>query len=133
MPEFTVKLTEDKLETKGLRLAGAKVAVLGLAYKPDVDDCRESPAYKIISLLQKKGAKVSTFDPFVPSESSATSLEEAISGANAVIIATGHSEFRNLTADYFTARKVAVLVDGRNCLAKKNFNNSELTYQGIGC
>jgi len=61
-PKFVVSLFERALGS----LAGKKIAALGLAYKPDVDDLRESPAVNVVRLLQQAGAKVTAFDPFVP-------------------------------------------------------------------
>ncbi|MBI2097305.1 MAG: nucleotide sugar dehydrogenase, partial [Candidatus Sungbacteria bacterium] len=87
MPEFTAEQAVRGLEEKGIKINGAKIAVLGLAYKPEIGDCRESPSFEIIKQLQKCGADVASFDPFVPDRSSAKTLGEAVKGAAAVVIA----------------------------------------------
>ena len=66
MPYYVIQKTIDALNEKGMSIKGAKILVLGAAYKKDVDDIRESPAVKIISLLQDKGADVSYHDPYIP-------------------------------------------------------------------
>jgi len=132
MPAFTVERLDAALKEKGETLRGTSVAVLGLAYKPEIDDCRESPAFGIIEELEKHGANVISFDPFVPEQSTHKSLEEALFSAHAVIIATGHHIFRNLTPEVFINHGVKVVVDGRNCLPKEQFENSSIVYRGIG-
>lgn len=131
MPKYVIDLLTAKLGLIDLKLSLAKIAVLGLAYKSDIDDDRESPAYKIINSLQNLGAEVVTYDPFVKS-STADDLESALSGAQAVIIATAHSEFRGLQPDDFIKAGVKIVIDGRNCLNKEIFIHPDLIYQGVG-
>lgn len=132
MPEYAVKQTRAGLSEKNISLNGAKVAVLGLAYKPEIDDCRESPSFEIIKQLKKSGAKVIAYDPFVLKKSTAKTLNQAVYGAKAVIIATAHEAFRKLTPKYFVKNKVRVVVDGRNCFDKKKFVQTGIIYKGIG-
>jgi UDP-N-acetyl-D-mannosaminuronic acid dehydrogenase len=96
-PQFAVRSVEAALG--GLR--GRKLATLGLAYKPDVDDLRESPAIEVARLLAESGALVSTFEPFAPEASvpgctPAGSLEAALSGAEAVVLLVDHRAFVDL-------------------------------------
>jgi nucleotide sugar dehydrogenase len=133
MPEYTVELMEAELEKKGKMEKGAKVTVLGLAYKANIDDCRESPAIEIIKELNKKGYSVSTYDPHVLSQSTAKSLDEAVEGASAVIVATNHTEFIDgLTPEYLKNKKIEILIDGKNCLNKDAMNETGISYRGIG-
>lgn len=132
MPGFTIDRLSSALLEIDLPLAGTRIAVLGVAYKPDIDDCRESPAVKIIEQLKTAGAEVVVFDPFVPDRSTVTSVEQAVEGAAGVIIATGHSVFRKLAPEFFIGNRVKVLVDGVNCLDKALFESSSLIYKGIG-
>src|SRR3989344_3666702 len=74
MPQFTVDLVIDALNSKDIAIRGKKIAVLGLAYKADIDDCRESPSFEIVKHLRERGAEGSTFDPYVTKESTAKSL-----------------------------------------------------------
>jgi nucleotide sugar dehydrogenase len=132
MPAFTVDMLEEELEKKGAALAGSNVALLGLSYKSNVSDLRESPALEIEHELEGRGAVVRTFDPTSPERSSARSLNEALSGAHAAIVATAHDEFARLTPSQFIECGVSVVVDGRNCLDKKRFKESAVAYRGIG-
>jgi len=132
MPKFAVELLVKGLNEKKIAVNGTKVAVLGLAYKPGIDDCRESPSFKIIKYLEEYGAKVAIFDPFVLDKSTAKNLDEALSGAKAVILATGHDEFIKLTPGYLKKKGVEVIIDGRNCLDKEKFIEAGIIYKGIG-
>ncbi len=82
-------------------LKGKKIAALGLAYKPDVDDLRESPAAEVVHLLQETGAQVRAYEPFKPDAGlkgieSVPSLEAALVNADALILLVRHTEFRQL-------------------------------------
>ncbi len=128
MPRYTVDLLEATLGA----LTQKTVALLGLAYKRDVPDLRESPALAIRDELRERGAHIRVFDPLVPGMSDVPTLAAALSKADAAIIATDHSIFRSLTPDEFLARGVGVVIDGRNCLPKEAFAGSGVTYRGIG-
>jgi UDP-N-acetyl-D-mannosaminuronic acid dehydrogenase len=90
-------------------LSGRKVAVLGLAFKADTDDERDSLSHKLIRLLERELADVAVHDPHV--ESATVSLEEALQGADAVFVATNHSETRHEEV----LREIAALCGG-DCL-----------------
>src|SRR6266516_2395431 len=66
MPEYVVQQVMEALNTLGKAMRGSKVLVVGLAYKPEVDDDRESPSYVLMELLQSRGAEVAYYDPYVP-------------------------------------------------------------------
>ncbi len=132
MPAYTVKLLEDVLKAKGRTLQGSTVALLGLAYKKDVPDLRESPALVIEKILKEKGARVRSYDPFVARISSTRNLDEALKDADAAIIATDHTLLRTLSVDNFKKANVSIVIDGRNCLDKDSFLGSDITYRGIG-
>ncbi len=129
MPYHVVTKTVEALNKKGKPIKGAKILVLGIAYKKDVDDQRESPALKIISLFQKKGAKVSYNDPYVPHsfghrdypELNLKSMDltsKKLKGFDAVIITTDHSAY-----DYdWIAASAALIIDTRNAVKKKRKN-----------
>jgi len=132
MPEFTAELAVQALNGVGIATKNAKVAVLGLAYKANIDDCRESPSFEIIKVLKENGVEVISYDPFVLDRSTAKSLDEAVKGADAVVIATAHTVFKELTPEYFLDKSVKVIVDGRNCLDKEKFIKAGIIYKGVG-
>jgi len=127
MPAFVVRKTADALndETKALRRS--RVLVLGVAYKRDIDDMRESPAIEILQLFQEKGADVSYHDPYVPTiaDDGHTPIadlplhnvdltSEALAEADAVVIVTDHTD-----VDYqLVADHAQLVVDGRGVMRR---------------
>ncbi len=108
-PKFVVGLVKRALGS----LEGKKIAALGLAFKPNVDDLRESPAVEIVHLLQDSGATVKAFEPFAPNAilpniNVIPTLEEALADADAVILLVAHSQFKMLDA-----AKIAEMMSGR--------------------
>ena len=127
MPAFWVVKTQDALNDAGKPLKGSRVLVLGVAYKKDIDDLRESPALDILDLLAQKGCVVSYHDPFVPEiraddhtpagavGKSVPLTDAAVAAADAVLIVTDHSGI-----DYAKVGKLAKLVvDTRNAVGAK--------------
>ena len=132
MPKFTVEQLTTGLTEAGKTLEGSAVTVLGVSYKANIDDCRESPSFEIISILKQSGATVKVYDPFVPSESNVPTLAEALHGADAVVVATAHGAFTDAGAELYANDTVRVFVDGRNAFAKKDIVDAGLIYKGIG-
>jgi len=96
-PQFVVELVKRTLG----ELKGKKIAALGLAYKPDVDDLRESPATEVVHLLQKEGAKVKAWEPFKPDAAMpgiemARNLDDALKDADAIVLLVRHTDFASL-------------------------------------
>lgn len=120
---------------------GRRVAVLGLAFKPDSDDIRDSPALDVAVRLKGLGAKVVSYDPQAmetarrahPQLTYADSLDEALTGAETVVVATEWKHFKQLDATE-TAQKVerAVVIDGRNILDPDTWRGAGWTYTGMG-
>jgi UDP-N-acetyl-D-mannosaminuronic acid dehydrogenase len=112
-PHHVVELIRRAL---GGQIAGRRIAVLGLAYKHDVDDLRESPAIEVAHLLCQEGAVVSAHDPFKPDAcihglNTCTTLEETIAPAEALVLLVGHTQLRELnpaTVAGMTQARVAV-------------------------
>jgi UDP-N-acetyl-D-glucosamine dehydrogenase len=121
MPRYAVGKIQDALNTQQKPLNGSKVLVLGVSYKPDIDDLRESPALDVIHLLQKKGANVSYYDPYVPvlhheaiNLVSVPDLLAEVANADCVAIITNHK-----VIDYAAVLEQAkLIVDTRNALGK---------------
>lgn len=132
MPKFTVDKVIEGLNEKKIVLNGTRVAVLGISYKPNIGDDRESPSYEIVKTLEAYGAIVATYDPYVLHKSTAKGIEDAVEGAEAVIVATAHKEFIDTSPQLFINHGVKVIVDGRNCLSKDLFVQSDIIYKGIG-
>jgi len=129
MPYYVVDKTIETLNARGKSIRGANILILGVAYKRDVDDQRESPSLKIINLLQEKGAKISYNDPYVPESrghrdypglnlNSIPLSERVLKRSDAVIIATDHSVY-----DYdWIVKNASLVIDTRNAVKKKRKN-----------
>ncbi len=116
MPEFVVERVSDALNSAKKSINGSRVHVLGVAYKKDVGDVRESPALDVIELLHRRGAQLSYSDPFVPSlKMDGLSLESVApdhANADCAVICTNHTAF-----DYDPiVKKYPLIVDTRNAL-----------------
>ena len=120
VPYYVIQRTMDALNEKSLSLKGAKILILGIAYKKDVDDPRESPSFKLMELLISKGAKVIYNDPYIPEikpsrhysfEMNSTPLtRESLASADCVLVATNHTAY-----DYdFILEHARLIVDTRN-------------------
>ncbi|WP_322806101.1 nucleotide sugar dehydrogenase [Thermanaerothrix sp.] len=110
-PDFVVEWMERTLG----RLDGRRVAALGLAYKPDVDDLRESPAIEVALRLVEAGARVQAFEPFkpeaqIPGVPTVTSLDDALKEAEILLLLVGHTSLRELNPDEVRAQTSARLV-----------------------
>ena len=129
MPYYVREKTVAALNERGKSIKGAKVLVLGLAYKKDIDDSRESPSLKIISLFQAKGAKVSYNDPYIPKlaghreypgmELASVPLTPALlRKSDAVVISTDHTSY-----DYdWIVKHAPLVVDTRNAIKRRRKN-----------
>ncbi|MBI4948366.1 nucleotide sugar dehydrogenase [Candidatus Berkelbacteria bacterium] len=132
MPAYCIELVETELEKQKLGdLKGKKVTVLGLSYKPNVGDMRESPATKTIKILKEKGAEVTTFDPYFVDKSTAKSLDEALRSAEVVVLATAHKEFIDAGENIINSG-AKIVMDGRNALYSQAKNINNKVYLGVG-
>ena len=122
-------------------LAGKRIALLGLAFKPETDDIREAPSIVVANELLSRGADPVGYDPQaaknfaaeVPGISIADSADEAIGGADAVVLLTEWNEFLHLEPTTIKRRmRGDVLIDGRNVLDPERVTRAGLRYHGIG-
>jgi UDP-N-acetyl-D-glucosamine dehydrogenase len=118
MPDFVVDKVQNALNEHCKPLKGSHIHIAGIAYKKNIDDVRESPALDVILLLEKKGARVTYTDPFIPSvrlgarRIESTDMTTAAAAADCVVIVTDHDQF-----DYVVLHDVAkLIVDTRNAM-----------------
>jgi UDP-N-acetyl-D-glucosamine dehydrogenase len=130
MPRYVVSRVVDAFNERGQVLKGSRVLVLGAAYKPDIDDIRESPALDVIGLLQKKGALVDYHDPHIPHLRTHDNIEmesvkdvmDAVRNSDCVVIITNHSAY-----DYQAILDDAKFIfDSRNALGKLGKNHPKV-------
>lgn len=134
-PHYVVSLIQKHL---GSDLKGKRVAVLGLAYKPDVDDLRESPAVEVAHLLAHSGAMVRAFEPFKPEEQftgfeTTPSLESALEDADAVVLLVAHTSFRALDPDAIGRLTPARFIfDAVNAWSEPAWSAAGFQIHGVG-
>lgn len=123
MPEYVVDRLAEGLNAQGKPVKGSKILVIGLAYKADVSDTRESPSFELIDLIAERGGDVSYSDPFIPETypvrrhnialSSAVLTKKTVAEYDAIVISTAHSDI-----DYkLLAQEGKLIVDTRNAMA----------------
>ena len=134
MVDKILNALDNKTENK-------KISILGLSFKPETDDMRESPSLDIIPQLQEKGIKISVFDPIAINEAKklftniefSTNIENCLHGSDALVILTEWNEFRSLSADQLKKHmKGNILIDLRNALNPNSFKKSEFTLIQLG-
>ena len=122
MPHYVIDRLTGAMNDRGRAVKGSRVLVLGLAYKPDIDDTRESPSFELIDLLRRLGAEVDYSDPYVPrtvpvrkhdlAMSSVAITPESVGSYDAVLISTNHAAF-----DYgLIAKHARLIIDTRNAM-----------------
>jgi UDP-N-acetyl-D-glucosamine dehydrogenase len=129
MPRYVVGRVQDALNERHKPLKGSHILILGVAYKPDIDDVRESPALDVIGLLEQKGGLVSYHDPFIPNLkhdtwelNSVPDLLDAARNSDCVVIVTNHSSY-----DYPAIVEAArLIIDTRNALSKLGRDNPKV-------
>ena len=129
----------NKLQKYLGRLRGRRIALLGLAFKPNTDDMREAPSVVLASRLLAEGADVRAYDPvakpgdLVHGVSLCDSVLEAVSGVDAAVIVTDWQEFRSLASpEVREAMRRPLIVDGRNLLDPDATRAAGFDYEGIG-
>ena len=120
MPAYVVQKTVDAVNGQGKSVVGARILVLGLSYKPDIDDDRESPSFELLELLQARGAKIAYCDPFIPASrpgrkhdlglTSVPCTADEFAKYDAIVVSTPHSPFKNASL----YERAKLVIDTRN-------------------
>ena len=137
-----IAMADRVIAAMGGSVAGAKIAILGLAFKPENDDMRDSPSLDIIDALTKAGAVLRVYDPKAMDEARhilpqvvtfCDSATDCLNGTDAAVIVTEWNEFRALTpAQFATTMGGRVLVDLRNVYEPETMQDAGFTYLSIG-
>jgi UDP-N-acetyl-D-glucosamine dehydrogenase len=132
MPRYVIDRVSEAINAQGKSVRGAKVLVLGLSYKPNIDDDRESPSFELIELLRERGADVSYCDPYIPTAkrvrkfdldlASVPCTAEEFAKYDAIVLSTPHDQFKD--AGLYAQAKL--VVDTRNVVPAAALKNAEL-------
>jgi UDP-N-acetyl-D-glucosamine dehydrogenase len=128
MPDYVISKVTDTLNEEGKALKGSRVLILGLAYKANIDDCRESPSFVLMEKLQAKGTFVEYNDPFVPvipdtrehPHLTGKKSAEINDSYDLILVATDHEEYKDFDFSHYACP----IVDTRNCLTNRPANYS---------
>lgn len=135
MPERTAQLAEEAMREAGRRIKGAKVAVLGFAYREEAGETRNTPSIQVIREMRKRGADVVIHDPYAPSQRGyhvMRDLNKAVRGVDALVIVTGHRVYRKMDLGKIGRKmRTKVIVDGRNVFPEGPGKRS-FVYRGLG-
>ncbi|WP_342473096.1 nucleotide sugar dehydrogenase [Metasolibacillus sp. FSL H7-0170] len=132
MPSYTAQKTQAILNQNNI--AGATVGVLGLAFKGNVDDMRESPSTAVINELQNLGLKVVSFDPHIKENKHATqtqSFEEVVGVADILLCLTDHNEFKVLNPETLASHN-KIVFDTKNCLNRAKWEQAGYQFHLLG-
>lgn len=141
MPRHTLKLVADSLRKCNRSVARAKVTVLGVAFRGNVKETRHSPAKELIRRLNRRGARVTVYDPIFDAREieamgykTQPSLKMALSGAHCAVITAAHDDFKQLSLKSLAAAMAspAAIVDGVGITDPKEAEKNGLIYRGIG-
>lgn len=141
MPRYAVHQLQELTAQHGERLSDLNVAMLGLAYKPNISDKRRSPAIEVAYQLIRQAGKVKLHDPYVrdtseiaiPGGKYCADVKEALRGSDVLFLGTAHTEYvHSLKPQRLKAAGVRYVYDGRNCLDRRAFETEGIVYKGIG-
>ncbi|MFA4817370.1 MAG: nucleotide sugar dehydrogenase [Parcubacteria group bacterium] len=132
MPLYTVDLLQVKMNEIKKAIKGSNIGILGLSYKANVGDLRESPALKIIEILKERGALLHIFDPYISEMSTVKNVQELLKKSEAIILVTNHSEFEQISPKEFKRAGIKIIIDGVNALDKGAIKKCGIIYKGIG-
>jgi nucleotide sugar dehydrogenase len=139
MPLHVFQLIVDALNEKGRPVNHSKIVVLGLSYKENVGDYRESPTAVVIEQLKKMGALVHLVDPYIEAgvlrqyATPEATAYGALADADALVLMTAHQDFRGLDLNRIKAdMRTAIIVDGRRCFDPETARKMGFVYRGVG-
>ncbi|MFH0816368.1 MAG: nucleotide sugar dehydrogenase [Methanobacteriota archaeon] len=135
MPVHVADLVEEALKERKLKLRGAKVAILGLAFLENSDDTRNTPSATLYLELKRRGAKLAMHDPLVREHELpfTDKLDDVLKGADAVVLSTKHKEYAKIDLKKLAKKvRTPVIVDGRNLWDPEKVRKAGFTYRGVG-
>jgi UDP-N-acetyl-D-glucosamine dehydrogenase len=139
MPKYAVSQLQKMIKQNNEKLSDLKVALLGLAYKENIEDARRSPAIDVGQLLAQRAKVVTLHDPYVDLEKIKIvgtkveqNLDEILINSDVAFIATGHDAYKKLTPQFFRERGIKYVFDGRNIYDPEMMQSVGIIYRGVG-
>ncbi len=139
MPEHVVELVGEAMNEVGKTIRGSKVAVLGVAYKPNIKDTQLTPVARVCQRIVQMGGIIEVYDPMFAGEKALgydvkVTLEEAVAGADCIVIGTAHREFKDIDLKQLASlvSGPAALVDSRNVVEPVAAAEAGFSYRGVG-
>jgi len=139
MPEHVVELVGEAMNEVGKTVRGSKIAILGVAYKPNIKDTQLTPVARVCEKLVQMGGILSVYDPMFEGEKALgfevkRSLGEAVEDADCIVIGTAHKEFKDLDLRFLATlvSGPAALVDSRNVVEPFAAAEAGFSYRGVG-
>jgi UDP-N-acetyl-D-mannosaminuronic acid dehydrogenase len=141
MSAHTVELVEEALKECGRTIGRSNITVLGMSYRANVKESCNSPSIEVIRRLRRMGGRIRVFDPYYGVEElkemgyqSSESLERTVQGANCLLIAVGHDQFRDLSLEHLSQlmRKPSSIVDAARVIDPEEAHEHGFIYYGVG-
>ena len=139
MPDHVVELVGEALNDRKKTIKGSRIAILGIAYKPNVKDVQLTPIERVVSRLTEMGAEVQIYDPMFKGEEVfglpvCVKLESAVRNADCIVVGTAHDEFKHLDLQNLSrvARRRAAFVDARNVVTAATAVRAGFAFRGVG-
>lgn len=134
MPSYTAQLTADILHAKGIK--DPKIAVLGLAFKGNIDDMRESPSVDVVMQLRERKLDLNAFDPHIKTNNlleQTQTQDEAVTNASAILILTDHQAFKDIDPEKVKSQmKNHIIIDTKNCIDRKKWETAGFDVYVLG-
>ena len=139
MPDHVVELVGEALNEAGKTVKGSRIAVLGVAYKPNIRDLQLTPVERLVTRLEEMGAEVRLYDPMFKGEKALglqveRTMKAAVDSADCLVVGTAHSEFKDLDLKGLSGlvRRPAALVDSRNVVPPAAAVKAGFAFRGVG-
>ena len=139
MPDHAVELVGEALNEAGKTVKGSRIAILGVAYKPNIKDVQLTPVERVVTRLREMGGKIEIYDPMYKGEEvfglkAKPTLEAAVRSADCILVGTAHDEFRHLDLEELShlTRARAGFVDARNVVSPEAVVKAGFAFRGVG-
>jgi len=135
MPDYVIRKFLNLAVKTECNATNTKIGILGLTFKPNIADTRNSPSFKIIDKFKELGFVVRVYDPQVKYHADITmmdSIDKLLEECKIIVIVTAHEEFKRISVGDYASKSVRIIVDGRNLYDPTDFKGTQILFTGIG-